>query len=226
MTIIFDERLSDSSFVERVWRGQSLHSGSFVSAAASQWEMVITRYEGETTFTVRGPETKASPADYPAGFEAFGIIFKLGTFMPCLPVRPLLNRNDMTLPGATSDSFQLFGSAWQFPDFENADTFVARLVREELLAFDPLVDAVLQNRPLDMSLRSIQRRFLRATGLTRGTLDQIERARQAVTLLEQGVAIADVVDQANYADQPHLTRSLKRFFGQTPAQILRAGKPE
>ena len=27
---------------------------------------------------------------------------------------------------------------------------------------------------------------------------------------------------AGYADQPHLTRSLKRFIGQTPAQILRS----
>jgi hypothetical protein len=31
---------------------------------------------------------------------------------------------------------------------------------------------------------------------------------------------------ADYADQPHLTRSLKRFAGQTPAQIVRPGQPE
>jgi methylphosphotriester-DNA--protein-cysteine methyltransferase len=75
-------------------------------------------------------------------------------------------------------------------------------------------------------LRSVQRRFLRATGLTRGTVDQIERARQTVTLLEQGVSIADAIYQAGYADQPHLTRSLKRFIGQTPRQIIYNSKPE
>jgi AraC-like DNA-binding protein len=77
-----------------------------------------------------------------------------------------------------------------------------------------------------MSLRTIQRRFLHATGLTRGTFEQIERARQAVTFLEQGLSIADAVYQVGYADQPHLTRSLKRFIGQTPAQIIRESESE
>ncbi len=45
-----------------------------------------------------------------------------------------------------------------------------------------------------------------------------------MTLLQQGVSIVDTVDQAGYADQPHLTRSLKRFIGQTPAQLLAASR--
>jgi len=226
MNFNFDQRPSGSPFVEMIWRTQSERAGSFISAAASHWEMVVTRYRGKTTLTVRGPETKATPADCPAEAEFFGVVFKLGAFMPHLPIRKLLNRKDATLPEATSQSFWLYGSAWQFPDFENADTFVARLAREALIVREPVVDAVLQNRPLELSLRSVQRRFLRATGLTRGTLDQIERARQTVTLLEQGVSIADAVYYAGYADQPHLTRSLKRFIGQTPRQIIYNSKPE
>jgi len=226
MNFDFDERPSDSPFVERIWRTQSERSGSFVSTAENHWEMVVTTYQGKTTFTVRGPETKATPADYPADAEFFGIVFKHGAFMPHLPLIKLLDRNDSTLPEASSQSFWLHGSAWQFPDFDNADTFVARLVRQGLLVREPVVEAVLQNRPLDMSLRSVQRRFLQATGLTRGTFDQIERARQAVALLGQGLSIADAVYHAGYADQPHLTRSLKHFIGQTPAQILRADKSE
>jgi AraC-like DNA-binding protein len=226
MNFIFDERPSDSPFVEKVWRTQSERAGSFISVAESHWEMVLSRYKNKTTFTVRGPETKATPADCPADAEFFGIVFKLGVFMPPFPLPTLLNRNDATLPEASSKSFWLHGSAWQFPDFENADTFVARLVREELLVREPVVEAVLQNRPLELSLRTVQRRFLQATGLTRGTFDQIERARQAVTLLGQGLSIADAVYYAGYADQPHLTRSLKHFIGQTPAQILRTDKSE
>jgi AraC-like DNA-binding protein len=182
--------------------------------------MVVTRYQDKTTFTVRGPETIATPADYSAGFEFFGIIFKHGAFMPHLPLTELLDRKDASLPEATSKSFWLYGSAWQFPDFENADTFVARLVREGLLVQEPVVEAVLQNRSLEMSLRSIQRRFLRATGLTRGTFEQIERAHQAERLLKRGFSIADAVYHAGYTDQPHLTRSLKQFIGQTPGQLL------
>lgn len=48
---------------------------------------------------------------------------------------------------------------------------------------------------------------------------QIERARYATTLLQQGLSIPDVVYDAGYFDQPHLTRSLKRYIGQTPAQL-------
>jgi AraC-like DNA-binding protein len=226
MNFNFDERSSDSPFVERVWRTQSAESGSFISTAESHWEMVVTQQNGKTVLTVRGPETKATPAPVPEDAQFFGIVFKLGTYMPHLPLGQVIDRNDANLPEATSQSFWLHGSAWQFPNFDNADIFVARLVREGLLVREPVVEAVLQNRPLAMSLRSIQRRFLHATGLTRGTLDQIERARQAVTLLDQGLSIADAVYWAGYADQPHLTRSLKHFVGQTPAQILHAGKSE
>jgi AraC-like DNA-binding protein len=220
MNFNFDERSSDSPFVEKIWRTQSEGDGSFISTAESHWEMVITAHNGKTTVTVRGPETKATPADCPANAEFFGIVFKLGVFMPHLPAGKVMDRKDANLPEATSRSFWLHGAAWEIPDFENADTFVARLVREGLLVNEPVVDAVLQNRPLEISLRSVQRRFLHATGLTRGTLDQIERARQAATLLEQGLTIADAVYHAGYADQPHLTRSLQRFRGQTPGEIL------
>jgi methylphosphotriester-DNA--protein-cysteine methyltransferase len=91
---------------------------------------------------------------------------------------------------------------------------------------DPVVDAALQGQLPELSLRSIQRRFLRATGLTHSFILQIERARQALALLAQGIPILDVVDQAGYADQPHLTRSLKRLMGQTPAQIAQLDQPE
>jgi methylphosphotriester-DNA--protein-cysteine methyltransferase len=69
-------------------------------------------------------------------------------------------------------------------------------------------------------LRTAQRHFLRTTGLTHGAVRQIERARRATTLLQDGVSILDAVHEAGYFDQPHLTRSLKHFIGRTPAQIM------
>ena len=216
----FEERSADSPFVETIWRTQSERAGTFTSAAVSQWEMVVAHYQGETSLTVRGPETEAMVALCPAGTEFFGIQFKLGTFMPHLPVSNLVN-NGLTLPEAARKSFWLYSNAWQLPNYENVENFVDRMVRDGLLVYEPIVAAVLQNQGQELSLRSIQRRFLRATGLTHGTVQQIERARQAAKLLAQGVSILDTVDLAGYADQPHLTRSLKRFMGQTPAQILR-----
>ncbi len=225
MIFSFEERPSDSPFVERIWRTQSERAGAFTSLAVSHWEMVVTRHNGKITLTVRGPETKATPVYCSVQAEWFGIIFKCGTFMPHLLASDLVD-GAIDLPEAASKSFWLHGSAWQFPDYHNADTFVDRLVREGLLVRDPIVDAVLQNRPQALSPRSIQRRFVRATGLTHGSIRQIERARYATTLLQQGISILDTVDQAGYADQAHLTRSLKHFIGKTPTQIIRKTDPE
>jgi AraC-like DNA-binding protein len=137
-----------------------------------------------------------------------------------MPAKMVIDRRDLNLPEATSRSFWLNGSAWEFPDYENADTFVDWLIRDSLLVYDPVVEAVLKGQPVDLSLRSVQRRFLQATGLSHNTLYQIERARYATTLLMQGMSILDTVFQAGYFDQPHLTRSLRHFIGMTPAQIV------
>ena len=225
MIFSFEERLSDSPFVERIWRTHSEHAGAFTSLAAAHWEMVVMRHNGKMTLTVRGPETKATPVYCSVQAEWFGIIFRLGSFMPHLLASDLVD-GAVDLPEAASNSFWLHGSVWQFPDYDNADTFVDRLVREGLLVRDLVVEAVLQNQAQALSPRSIQRRFLRATGLTHGSIRQIERARFATTLLQQRVSILDTVVQAGYADQAHLTRSLRRFCGKTPTQIIRKIEPE
>ena len=128
MFLIIEDRPSDSPFVERVWRCHTERAGRFLSVASPHWEMVVTRLRGEVTFTIRGPETKVTEIDCPAEGEWLGVRFKLGTFMPQLPVANLLDRNDVTLPGAARRSFRLNNSAWEYPNFENAETFVARLV--------------------------------------------------------------------------------------------------
>jgi len=184
--------------------------------------VVVATSGNETTVTARGPETRASEADFPAEAEFFGIVFKLGAFMPHLPVKTLLSRRDATLPEASSGSFWLHGSAWELPTFENADVFVDMLIRRGILVRDPVVEAAVRGHDEpDVSVRSLQYRFLRATGLTRKTIRQIERAHGAVSLLEGGTPIADAALELGYFDQAHLTNSLKRFVGRTPAQIAR-----
>jgi AraC-like DNA-binding protein len=225
--IFFDEdRPSDSPFVERVWCCHSEGTDPFLSIAASRCELVVSRLQGKVTLTVRGPETRATPmGDCPGDGEWLGILLKLGAFLPLLPTTTLVDA-EVNLPAVSRKSFWLFGSAWELPDYDNADTFVDWLVRKRLLEREPVVDAVLQGQLKDRSLSTIQRRFLRATGLTQSTARQIERARHATHLLQQGVSILDTVVEAGYFDQPHLTRSLKYLIGQTPAQILQKSRPE
>ena len=226
MLFTFEERPSDSSFVERIWCAQSERAGDFLSIAVSHWEMVISKYQSEITVTVRGPETRVTPMHVNlVGGEWFGIIFKYGTFMPHLPVVGLVD-GDLDLPDASSKSFWLNGSVWQFPTYENADTFVDQLVRENLLDCDPIIERVLHGESQDLSPRSIQRRVLQATGLTQSSIRKIERARQATMLLQRGVSILDTVERAGYSDQAHLTRALKYLIGKTPTQIINKSEPE
>src|SRR5258708_38067010 len=193
MEFVFQERPSDAPFVERVWHTRSQRAGSFISLAASQWEMVVSKYHGKTTFTLRGPATKATSADFLADTEFFGIVFELGTFIPHLPTVNRLDRNDLILPEATSNAIWLNSATWQIPDYNNADTFVSRLVREGLLVRDPLVDAVLQGQAQALSIRTLQYRLLRATGLTHKVIQQIERACRARSLLALGTTILETV---------------------------------
>ena len=221
MFLIFDDRVSDSPFIERVWRCRSERAGTFLSVAASHWEMVVTRHQGKRTLTLRGPETKVSTGDCPADAEWLGIRFKLGTFMPQQPANSLIDRRDVTLPEATSRSFWLNGAAWDYPTFDNAETFVKRLLRAGLVVRAGAVADTLQGQS-QRSVRSTQRHFLHATGMTYATFRQIERARHATNLLRHGASILDTVHDAGYFDQAHLTRSLKYLIGQTPARIIRA----
>lgn len=225
MLFNFEERLSDSPVVERIWRSQTERTGPFLSIAASHWEMVVSRYHGNTTVTVRGPETKVTPIEVTfTGGEYVGIIFKHGAVLPYLPADAIVDGN-VDLPDASSKSFWLNGLTWQFPTYDNADTFIDRLVREGVLVCDPIVQSAMRGEPPELSPRSVQRHFIQATGLTQGALRQITRARQATILLQEGISILDTVDRVGYADQAHLTRALKYFIGQTPTQITRKVEP-
>ena len=55
--IRFEDRASDHPFVEKVWRCHSERADSFLSVAASNFEMAITRLAGRIFLTLRGPET-------------------------------------------------------------------------------------------------------------------------------------------------------------------------
>ena len=220
--IHFEERASDHPLVERVWRCHSDRADGFLSVAANSFEMAITRLGGKSFLTLRGPETAATVIDCPAEGQWVGIRFKPGTFMPRFLPGSLRDHKDVTLPPATGRSFWLNGSAVEYPSFDNAETFVKRLAKSGVLACDTAVVDTLLRRPTDLSLRSTQRHFLRSTGVTYAAFRQIERARAATNLLREGVSILDVVSRLGYFDQAHLTRSLRRFIGETPIQIIQA----
>ncbi|MDQ2715311.1 MAG: helix-turn-helix domain-containing protein [Chloroflexota bacterium] len=68
--------------------------------------------------------------------------------------------------------------------------------------------AVLAGQPPEMSLRTVRRRFLFATGLTYKAIEQIERAKQAAALLEQGASLLDITYQAGIS-VPAISKHLR-----------------
>lgn len=225
MSMISEERLSDSPYIEMVMRGWTVSPGSSIRPAETCWHMVFVRLSGNLLPLVVGPLTTAGTASWGEGAEILWIKFKVGTWMPRFPTRNLLDK-ETRLPEAGSKTFWLNGSAWQIPGYENVETFVDWLVRDDMLVHDPVVNAALQDQLPAISPRTVRHRFLQTTGLTQSRIRQVGRAQQAAARLRQGYSILDTVYELGYFDQPHLTRSLKQFVGHTPAQIIQMSRPE
>lgn len=218
MGLEVESRPSDSPYIERVWRSSSHDVDRMTSIATAHWDLVFWEHRGQVNAAVQGPGSRASPAPVPEDATFFGISFALGTSMPHLPIGRLVD-GSAEIPDTTRRSFWLKGSAWRLPGYDNAEVFVRRMVREGVLECDPIVAAVLGGASPDVSERTIQRRFVVATGLTRGAVRQIDRARQAAALILEDVPAHDVIHRLGYFDQPHLARSLTRYIGRTATQL-------
>ena len=127
------------------------------------------------------------------------------------------------MPRATA--FDLAGALWPFPDYETVDDLMDAFAAHGVLAHDRIVESVLVGRPVPVSVRSVQRHFAKVTGLSPHHVQQISRAREAVSRLQSGGSIAAVNYDLGYADQSHLTREVKRLTGYTPGQSQRRAEP-
>jgi hypothetical protein len=221
MALRFTTRRSDSPWVDAVWTCTSDGVAEMTSVAGARWGLVFTAQEGRLWASVTGPETATGTAPVPEGAAFVGIDFAIGTSLRALPSASLVD-GGVDLPDTTHRSFPLAGSRWEIPGPDDAEALAERLVRDGALVRDPLVGEVLRGGQPAVSERSLERRFRAATGLTRGAVRQIERAREAAHLLAAGKAPADVVAALGFFDQPHLARALRRYVGRTATQ-LRAG---
>jgi AraC-like DNA-binding protein len=219
-----ENRTGRSGFVRRIWRSRSVAFPSFISVAVPTWQIVFVHgANGATSVVARGPETLATRVDIPKDAEFVGIQFELGAFLPDYSVGRLVDQAE-SLPVESDRRFWLNDTTFEIPTFENADVFVDRLSRSGALVRDVVVERTLQRRPVSLTDRSIQRRFIRSTGLTYGAVRQMERAERAASLLLNRVSILDVVESLGFSDQAHLTRSLRRYLGTTPGRIREANR--
>lgn len=224
MSFVYEERGSDSPYVRTIWHTHSESTGCHLAVADGSWDLLVVRQGDDVHVEMAGPATRAAPIAYQQGAEYLGIRFAVGAFLPHLPPGHLVDAV-LVLPRATGDSFWLDDTVFPLPTYEYVEAFVERLVRGRLLMRDDAVWAVERGDAAALSPRSVQRHYVCATGLTPGAHRQIERARGAAALLQQGVSILDTVDAMGYADQAHMTRALKRCTGRTPALLAQTHKP-
>lgn len=225
MQLRFQTRASDSPWISTVWTCTSDGVTEMTSVAAVSWGLVFFERDGKAYASVTGPETRAGTAPVPEGARFFGIEFAVGTSLRAVPT-PALVDGGLELPDTTRRGFRLDGARWETPGPDDAEALVARLVRAGAVVRDPVVADVLRGHRPACSPRTVERRFREATGLTRGAVRQIGRAREAATRLAAGVPVGDVVTGLGYFDAPHLAHALRRYVGRTAGQLReRTGGP-
>ena len=106
MSLIVEQRPSDSPFIETVTYGRTVGFGSPVRPAETHWHMVFTRHNGSVHPLLVGPLTSSGVAYWSPGAEILWIKFRLGSFMPHLPTRDFLE-TETILPKAGDGSFWL-----------------------------------------------------------------------------------------------------------------------
>lgn len=188
------------------------------SVAGVCWGLVFWEQKGRTCAAITGPETRTSTAPVPEGATFTGIEFAVGTSLRAVPTSALVN-GGIELPDTTRRTFRLDGGRWETPGPDDAEDLVERLVRAGVVVGDPLVAEVLRGHRPEVSGRTVERRFRAVTGLTRGGVRQIERARKAAELLAIGEPAADVVAELDYFDDSHLARALRSYVGRTARQL-------
>ena len=218
MGLRFETRASDSPWVDTVWTCTSEQITVMTSVAGVRWGLVFWEQDGRSYTTITGPETRTGTAPVPEGATFTGIDFAVGTSLRAVPT-PTLVDGGVELPDTTHHTFRLDGARWETPGPDDAEALVERLVRAGIVVRDPLVAEVLRGHRPAVTGRTVERRFRAATGLTRGAVRQIERARTAAELLAAGDPAADVVAKLGYFDQPHLAQALRAYVGRTAGQL-------
>jgi len=199
-----------------------------VTAADGTIDLTLRKRRGVTQLLLSGPTSRARPTAFEAGDEVLTIRLRTGVHLPFVNgVR--LTDVDSLLPVSGSHRFWLHGSSVAFPTFATVETFAKHLAQEGLIGRDIVVEDVLSKRARGTNVRTVQRHFLAATGLTMHRVRQIRRAEEARSLLASGHTIASIAYDTGYSNPGHMTNAFKYFFGQSPSEmraLMRADYPQ
>jgi hypothetical protein len=220
MPLLTQTRPVESPLVESISSVRFSGSGEVPMRPDGCWDIAIINRGGQRTVLRTGLTTRTVSLDYADGDELLVISFKPHSFMPLMPGEVMRDEGVM-LEGFGPGGFWIGTDVREIPTFENADVFVEHLVRDGIVGSNELVASVVEGHPMAATERTLQRHFLKTTGLTYKHFTLVQRAQKAVALLQMGRPAVDVALALGFSDQAHMINSLKAIMGQTPREIAR-----
>ena len=206
--------------INSTWRAEVEVSETYTDPANEYWGIAFTeRPNGATSAELIGPTLAPRTLEGIAGERHWGVEFRPHVSLRGVTKASLLG-DIVELPVGADGLVEFGGARHRVPAFEHLETFVDQLLVDGAITSDDDIRRSLRGDRIGFSPRSWQRRFRSTTGLTRKQIEQLARARHAFYLLQEGTSIAEAALIAGYADQSHLTRSLKLIRSETPAQVI------
>lgn len=219
MERMYEEHHPDSPVLECIWQSRATRDERYLVPAVEYWDLWFTRApDGELGAGLSGPNLGHRWVRSTIGEHSWGIQLKAHVVLPGVSKRLLLGGEQQLVVEA--GHVTLARHAVPFPEFADLEAFADRLLKLDILRWDDDVRRMLSGDDAGYSERHRQRRVRAATGMTRKQIQQLSRAREAFALLMQGVQPSECAARCGFSDQAHLTRSLRVFHGQTPAQVL------
>lgn len=221
---MYEQSFSALPAIRSVWRAVVDEPARYVDPANEYWGLAFTRRPDETLRAeLIGPSLQPRDVESLRGDAYWGVEFPAHVVVSGAPKVSIMGAAlDLPVEG---DHFVLLGRRYRVPGFEELEPFVAGLLDSGAITSHEDVRRALTGDVTGYSVRSWQRHIRWVTGLSRKQLQQLERARHAYFLLQNGCSPAATAVEAGYADQAHLTRSLRLLGSETPAQILARHRP-
>jgi hypothetical protein len=218
---VWEQRRSTSADIRTVWRGLRRRGRRLRDGASEHWGLsFIRRADGSLAAELAGPRVEALPIRSRVGETYWGVELAAHVMIP--GVDKALLRGDIVELAVADETVVIAEHAYVVPEWEALESFVSRLVADGVMVADADIRRALSGDDRGLSRRSWQRRFSSVTGLRRKEIERLDRSRRAYRLLCEGMTPADVAAAVGYADQPHLTREMRRIRGETPGRILAA----
>lgn len=215
-------RESGSPHLGVVWWATIDEDAHYIDAANEFWGFAFgVLVDGRPSATLIGPSLEPRELHLTAGERGWGVELAAHVFVRQLDKRRLVGAmRDLPTDG---QFFELAGVRLPDPEVDGIEDLIEVLLRQGILAADQEVAAALAGQPVPLSRRGLHRHVASATGLSPKKHEQLQRARGAYALLQDGWSLAAAALEAGFADQAHMTRAFTALAGKSPARILASG---